>query len=107
MIDPYLSHCTTELMRTFESMTNRFQSTRKELEVKFILSFIIINFIEILQIFIKENELLYTRQQELDILLGELERHLNYLTINYETFESIQKDNRREIEIKLDKHQVK
>ena len=33
-IDPYLSHCTTELMRHFESVINRFQLKRKELEVK-------------------------------------------------------------------------
>ena len=94
-------------MRTFESMTNRFQLTRKELEVKFIFSSKMINFIEMLQIFINENELLYTRQQELDTLLADLERHLNYLTTNYETFQSIMKDNRREIEIKHDKHLVK
>ncbi|CAF5039947.1 unnamed protein product, partial [Rotaria sp. Silwood1] len=87
-VDSFLSHCTTELMRSFESMTNRFQVTRKELET-----------------FINENELFYTRQQELDVYLVELDRHLNYLTTNYETFESIQKDNRRELDIKLDKHQ--
>jgi hypothetical protein len=33
-IDPFLSHCTTELMRAFESMINRFHLKRKELEVK-------------------------------------------------------------------------
>ncbi len=49
----------------------------------------------------------YTRQQELDVLLVELDRHLNNLTTQYETFENIQKDNRRELEIKFDKHQVK
>ncbi|CAF3642637.1 unnamed protein product, partial [Rotaria sp. Silwood2] len=36
----------------------------------------------------------------------ELDRNLKYLTTNYETFESIQKDNRRELDIKLDKHQL-
>ena len=48
----------------------------------------------------------YTRQQELDVLLVELDRHLNDLTSTYETFESIHKDNRREIVMKLEKHQV-
>ncbi|CAF3804026.1 unnamed protein product [Adineta steineri] len=86
-IDPFLSHCTTELMRTFESMTNRFQLRRKELEI-----------------IINDNESLYTRQQEFDILLIDLERNVTYLTSNYETFENIQRDNQRELEIKLDKH---
>jgi hypothetical protein len=36
----------------------------------------------------------------------ELDRHLNHLTNDYESFENIQKDNRRELDIKLDKHQV-
>lgn len=55
---------------------------------------------------IEENEIFYTRQQELDVLLVELDRYLNTLTVNYETFENVQKDNRRELELKLDKHQV-
>ncbi|CAM4782634.1 unnamed protein product, partial [Rotaria magnacalcarata] len=87
-VDSFLSHCTTELMRSFEFMTNRFQVTRKELET-----------------FINENEIFFTRQQELDVFLVELDRHLNYLTTSYETFESIHRDNRRELDIKLDKHQ--
>jgi len=87
-------------------MINRFQLKRKELEVKknnlsiFHLSFF-------LQTLIHENEMFYNRQQELDVLLVELDRHLNNLTTQYETFENIQKDNRRELEIKFDKHQVK
>jgi hypothetical protein len=55
---------------------------------------------------VHENELFYTRQQELDVLLVELDRHFNALATTYETFESIHKDNLREIEIKLEKHQV-
>ncbi len=57
--------------------------------------------------FIHENELFYTRQQELDVLLVELDRHLNDLTTSYEIFASIHKDNQRELEIKFEKHQVK
>lgn len=43
----------------------------------------------------------------MDVFLVELDRNLNYLTTHYETFETVQKDNRRELDIKLDKHQVR
>jgi len=72
--------------------------------VFFNFSYLDLNFF---QTIINENEIFYTRQQELDVLLVELDRYLHNLTTNYETFESIHKDNRRELEIKLDKHQVK
>jgi hypothetical protein len=95
-------------MRSFESMINRFQLTRKELEVKSrFFSLIFYLYLNFFKTIINENEILYTRQQELDVLLVELDRYLHNLTTNYETFESIQKDNRRELEIKLDKHQVR
>lgn len=42
----------------------------------------------------------------MDVSLVQLDRHLNNLTTNYESFESVHRDNRRELDIKLEKHQV-
>jgi len=37
----------------------------------------------------------------------ELDRNFHNLTTIYQTFENVDKDNRRELEVKIEKHQVK
>ncbi|CAF4451357.1 unnamed protein product, partial [Didymodactylos carnosus] len=70
-VDPFLLNCSLMATKEFESITNKFYSTKKELEIS-----------------LQQNEQYYERQHELDILMMELDQTLHHLEMNHEIFET-------------------